>query len=140
MRIKECIRRLWRTSRKVRAPILGSGLIGIGHVGVSLFFIYVCKHLIDIVTGHSEDVLAVYIGWMFFCVILQLSFSVLRSRLSSRTEIRLRNELQERLFTHLLGIRWDGRDRFHTGDVLNRLEGDVSTVTDALCRTVPVCN
>ena len=137
MQIKECIRRLWKTSQKVRAPILGGALIGIGHVGVSLFFIYVCKHLIDIVTGHSENELAVYIGWMFFCVVLQLLFSVWRSRLSSRTEIRLRNKLQKRLFTHLLGIRWDGRDRFHTGDLLNRLEEDVSTVTDALCRTVP---
>ena len=137
MRIKECIRWLWKASRTVRAPIVWSSLIGIGHVGVSLFFIYVCKHLIDIVTGHSEDELAVYIGWMFFCVFMQLVFSVFRSRLGSRTEISLRNELRDELFTHLLGIRLDGRNRIHTGDMLNRLEEDVATVTDALCRTVP---
>ena len=137
MRIKECIRWLWKASRTVRAPIVWSSLIGIGHVGVSLFFIYVCKHLIDIVTGHSEDELVVYIGWMFFCVFMQLVFSVFRSRLGSRTEISLRNELRDELFTHLLGIRLDGRNRIHTGDMLNRLEEDVATVTDALCRTVP---
>lgn len=137
IRLKDCVRWLWNVSKGYRFPILWSGIIGVLHVGISLFFVYICKLLIDVATGHLDGSLLVYIGWMLFCMALQLLLSVVRSRLSSRTEIRLRNELQERLFTHLLGIRWDGRDRFHTGDVLNRLEGDVSTVTDALCRTVP---
>ena len=33
--------------------------------------------------------------------------------------------------------RWSGREALHTGDLLNRLEEDVATVTDALSRTVP---
>ena len=90
-----------------------------------------------IVTGHSKDALAVYIGWMFFCIAMQLFLSVLRNRLCNRTEIILRNKLRNQLFTHLLRMRWNGYDKFHTGDILNRLEEDVSTVTNALCWTIP---
>lgn len=32
---------------------------------------------------------------------------------------------------------WSGREQLHTGDMLNRLEEDVQTITDALCRMLP---
>ena len=35
-------------------------LTGMLQVGASLFFVFVCKHLIDIATGVSGDNLAIY--------------------------------------------------------------------------------
>ena len=55
MRIVDCIKWLWMTSRGFRGAIAVNGIIGVMHVGVSLLFVYVCKHLIDIVTRHSAD-------------------------------------------------------------------------------------
>lgn len=107
------------------------------HAGVALLFVYVCKHLIDVATGVSGDNLNAFIVWLALCLAAQLLLSVIRSRLASRTEIRLRNELHRKLFTRLMESRWTGRNALHTGDMLNRLEEDVATVSDALCRTVP---
>lgn len=107
------------------------------HVGVSLFFVYVCKRLIDIATGTSDGDLRAYVGWLVFSLTAQLLLSVARSRMASRTEIRFRNNLHRRLFVHLMESRWEGRQSLHTGDVLNRLESDVTTVTEAMSRTVP---
>lgn len=137
MRIKDCLRWLWRASDTFRWSIAGCALAGTVNVAVSLAFIYVCKHLIDIATGVSDDDLGAYIGWMAACFAMQLLLSATRSRLASRTEIALRNELHLRLFGKLMGSCWTGRGELHTGDVLNRLEEDVLTVSDALCRTVP---
>ena len=137
LRINECLRWLWAASGGFRLPIVGCALTGALHVSVSLFFVFVCKHLIDIATGVSGDDLGAYVGWMAACMAAQLSLSVVRSRLANRTEIRLRNGLHRRLFVHLMSSRWDGRETFHTGDLLNRLEADTASVTDALCRTVP---
>lgn len=111
--------------------------MGVLYVSVSLFFVYVCKHLIDIATGVSEDALSTYIAWMIGCLLAQLAFSAFRSCLVSRTETALQNELHRRLFVHLMGSCWSGREKLHTGDMLNRLEEDVQTVTGALCSTVP---
>lgn len=137
LRINECLRWLWVASAGFRFPVIFCALTGALNVCVSLFFVFVCKHLIDIATGISEDALETYIGWMAFCMVMQLSLSVIRSRLTNRLEIKFRNALHSRLFTHLLESRWDGRERFHTGDLLNRIEADTVAVTDAVCRTVP---
>ena len=137
MRINDCVRWLWKASRDFRMPIACCALVGVMHAGVALLFVYVCKHLIDVATGVSGDSLNAFIVWLALCLAAQLLLSVIRSRLASRTEIRLRNELHRKLFTSLMESRWTGRNALHTGDMLNRLEEDVATVSDALCRTVP---
>ena len=137
LRINECARWLWSASAGFRFPAVCCAMAGALNVSVSLFFVYVCKHLIDIATGVSSDSLGTYIGWMAACLATQLVLSVIRSRLANRTEVRLRNHLHNRLFTHLMKSHWNGREAFHSGDMLNRIEADTSSITDAICRTVP---
>lgn len=137
LRINECARWLWRASAGFRFPAVCCAMAGALNVSVSLYFVYVCKHLIDIATGVSSDSLGTYIGWMAACLATQLVLSVIRSRLANRTEVRLRNHLHNRLFTHLMKSHWNGREAFHSGDMLNRIESDTSSITDAICRTIP---
>lgn len=137
LRINECIKWLWAVSKGFRLPVVFCALTGALNVSVSLCFVFVCKHLIDIATGISDDALGTYIGWMAGCMLLQLLLSVVRSRLTNRAEIKLRNALHNRLFVHLMKSCWNGRETFHTGDMLNRIEADTVSVTDAVCRTVP---
>lgn len=137
LRINECIHWLWAASRGFRLSVVYCTLAGVFNVSVSLFFVFVCKHLIDIATGVSDDSLGTYIGWMAGCMCAQLLLSVIRSRQSSRAEIRMRNGLHGKLFAHLMESQWNGRERFHTGDLLNRIEADTASVTDTVCRTVP---
>ena len=138
LRINECIKWLWGASRGFRLSVVCCTLTGMLHVCVSLFFVFVCKHLIDIATGMSTDSLGLYIGGMAGCMGVQLLLSIVRSRLTSRTDIRLCNVLHSRLFVHLMESRWNGQETFHTGDLLNRIETDTASVTDAICRAVPV--
>ena len=137
MRMKQCIRWLWKVSEGYRLPVICCALTGAINACVSLAFVFVCKYLIDIATGASDESLGTYIGWMVTCPVVQLSLSVIRSRLMTRTEIKLRNVLHNRLFIHLMKSCWNGRETFHTGDMLNRIETDTASVTDAICRTVP---
>ena len=137
MLIKDCIGWLWKFSGRYRFPILCRGMLGILHVGCSLFLIWVSKSLIDIATGHTRDDMGIFVCLMTACLLLRLLLSVAGSRLSGRTEIRFRNELRGQLFTHLMKSCWRGRDSLHTGDMLNRLMEDVLTVTDMLSRSLP---
>lgn len=137
MHIADCVKWLWRMSRGFRIPITVCTLTGTLHVCTSLLFIYVCKHLIDIATDVADDSLGTYIALMASCLVAQLLLSVTRSRLTARTEIRLRNELHQRLFAHIMNSSLTGREKFHTGDMLNRLEEDSATIADALCRNIP---
>lgn len=137
MRIIDCIQWLWNTSQEVRIRIMLSSMLGILNVGFSLLFIWVSKVLIDIATHQREGSITLYTGIMAACTLAQLLLSVTYSRLNTRTEISLRNNLQYQLFSHLMESCWTGREKLHTGDMLNRIETDVSTVTNTLCRVIP---
>lgn len=137
MSIKECVAWLWTSSALYRFGILGRGLIGVVQVALSLCSVWICKCLIDVATGHAEGSLEWLIGVMIACIVLRLLLSVSNDRLGSRLEIRMRNDIRRRLFVRLMESRWMGREKLHTGDVLNRLSEDVLGVTDLLCRNLP---
>lgn len=137
MRIWDCIRWLWSASGNYRLPILLRGIIGLLHVGVSLFSIWVCKNLVDVATRHSSGSMYTFVVLMAGCLLTRLLLSVTGGWLGSRTDVRLRNTLRYQLFERLLESRWTGRETLHTGDILNRMVEDTSMVTGILCRSIP---
>lgn len=137
MSIKEGARWLWNISQGYRTPILASIFVGTTRIGVSLTFVWLCKHLIDIATRQSDGNITIGLVTMAGCIVLQLLLSSLVSRLYAHTEISLRNRLRQNLFEHILKSHWSGRETFHSGDMLNRMEEDVRTVTDLLAGSIP---
>lgn len=126
-----------KASKGYRLRILANSLIGIVHVCLSLFFVWLSKHLIDIATGQTEGNTTLYILLLISCSGMQIAASYCMGKLNIHTATSMRNSLRQNLFIHLMESRWAGRETFHTGDILNRLESDVYTVTDILCRTLP---
>ena len=137
MRIKDCIAWLWDASRRCRLNILCAGLLGILRVAVSLSFIYVCKGLIDNVTGQEGGDLWRLVALMVACLAARPLLSLMADRLARKTEARLTNGLRKGIFDHLMLSRWDGRGSRHSGDVLNRIIDDVPDVSNVLCRGIP---
>ncbi|MDE5711677.1 MAG: ABC transporter ATP-binding protein, partial [Bacteroides sp.] len=137
MSIREGTRWLWNISQGYRAPILASILAGTTRISISLTFVWLCKHLIDIATRQTDGNIAIGLANMTGCIVLQLLLSSLVSRLYTHTEISLRNRLRQNLLEHILKSRWNGRETFHSGDMLNRIEEDVRTVTDLLAGSIP---
>jgi ABC-type multidrug transport system fused ATPase/permease subunit len=68
---------------------------------------------------------------------MQLLLSASIRRIEELSFIDLNNKLRQRLFNHVMISRWMGREGIHTGDILNRIERDVSSIADLLCRIIP---
>ncbi|OKZ02247.1 MAG: ABC transporter ATP-binding protein [Bacteroides sp. CAG:1060_57_27] len=135
------IRRYLGWFRQVAAgqgiAMAGSVLANLAGVGLSLFFVYVCKCLIDIATGESGRNL---LPWSFVLVavmVLQIVFSLLRTGISAQLDIRIKNGLRMRLFSNLICVYHGGRGERHSGDVTNRLEEDVRVVSECLGVVLP---
>ena len=47
-------------------------------------------------------------------------------------QIETGNALRHRLFSRLLQSRWNELERFHTGDVVNRVEQDTAAIVTLL--------
>ena len=128
---------LWKTSAGFRTSIVLVGLVSILSVAVSMFHVWVSKHLVDIATGSAEGRLMPFIILMAACALAQILFYVVISHLETRTDVSIRNSVRYSYFIKIMESRWAGKEALHTGDMLNRLEGDVARVADTLARTMP---
>lgn len=137
MRTRECIKWLWRASAGVRTYVVFNSLVGILHVGASLVFVWVCKSLVDIVVSGSEKGLTPFVCIMTICMLMQILAAAVEQHIARRSDIILKNRLRYRLFTGLMGGRWDGKEAFHTGDSLNRVMEDVRVVAESITNSVP---
>ncbi len=135
--IRQILSGLAPMARPSRGRGLVSVFIGLVRVAASLGFVWCCKRLVDIATGHSDAPLPLYIGILLGIMLLQLICSVSASAWESYNLVRTGNELRESTFSSVLHSLWTGRERFRSGDAVNRLEEDVRVVTDLVCSRFP---
>ena len=137
MRTVECIKWLWRASSGVRRYLSFNSLAGILHVCSSLTFVWICKSLVDKVVTGTDGKLAVYISGMIGCLLFQVIITAIEQRISNHSDIILKNRMRYLLFTKLMESKWNGKDKFHTGDTLNRVMEDVRIIAEATTVSIP---
>lgn len=128
---------IWEVSAGQRGRILLSCFTGILGVVFSLAFIYASKLVIDIATGATAGSLTHAAILTIILLILQLLCSTADTWISTRMQIETGNALRHRLFSRLLQSRWNELERFHTGDVVNRVEQDTSAIVALLTSSIP---
>lgn len=134
---RTCAKALWRMSVPVRWRMFVSVLLGTVRIAVSLAFVWTSKHLVDIATKVSDAPLSSGI-WMFAGVlVLQLCVVLFVNWWDAYSEVKSRNRLRMDTFAKVMSSRWDGRERFLSGDTVNRLEEDVRVVADLLIARLP---
>ena len=132
-----CLRSLWTLGEKSRFRMLLTALLGIVRVASSLLFVWVCKVLVDIVTLESEASLGLHIGILAAVMLTQLLCNIGRVYVSKKGLVLTQNHLRERLLQKVMDSRWTGRERYASGDAVNRLEEDIRVVSELLCTTLP---
>ena len=132
-----CIRNLISFSRSARRWGLAYILLGIIRTLLSLTFVWVCKELVDIATGVSKEPLGQWTAFMIACIVLQICCRITSSYCEQYGRINIQNNLRARLFYSLISSRWSGRERFGTGDAVNRLEEDIRVVSELVSSHIP---
>lgn len=127
----------WNATAGQRLALLASMLTNLAGVALSLFFVYVCKTLIDIATGDSGRSLLPWSLILLCTMAAQTGASLLRTRLAAQTDIRVKNSLRLRLFSRLICVYQGGRGERHSGDITNRLEEDVRVISDCISNVLP---
>ena len=95
------------------------------------------KFLIDAVISKDRTVLMRSAAVAIALLILQVLFQAVTSRITSVLSTRIDNELRNDIFAHVVRARWEKIGTFHSGELLNRLEGDVSTVASGVINFIP---
>ena len=108
----------------------------------SVYFVYICKKLVDIAVsvyngGADSDSVWIWFIKLAAVILSRILLNSLRNYLQTKTEIRLKNSLRARLFDVLLRLQNDGNRKHHTGDILNRVQEDVRVVSSAVAVYIP---
>ena len=137
------VRWLWQAWRGNRLQATLNAVIGLLGVVVSLAQVGAVQHAIDVSTpalqGHACNphriVIAVVI--MALLMVAGLLLTIASTWVSNILGIRAQNRMQQRMLDRILRTQWHDREKFHSGDVLNRLEFDVNNVVTFLTETIP---
>lgn len=111
-------------------------------VAISLFYVWLSKDLVDTAVEHFQGDLQSQriISLAIIFTLVSLSRPILtaiKSYLQSRMAVNMTNSLRQRLFDEMLKTEGDVGRKYHSGDMINRMESDVSAVTNAFCAAVP---
>ena len=112
-------------------------LLGLVRIAASLSFVWVCKELVDIATGVSAAPLSSRIVLMAGIMLTQLICGVGSSYCQNYGIVTVQNDLRQALFGRLMTGEWNGREKFSSGDAVNRLEEDIRIVSELLCQHIP---
>ena len=111
--------------------------LGVVRIAASLSFVWVCKELVDIVTGVSERGLYGCMAIMLGIMVVQLISGVAYSYCERYGVMRVQLDLRETLFSRVMSSEWTGRERFGSGDAVNRLEEDIRVISELMCIHIP---
>ena len=111
-------------------------------VAISLFYVWLSKDLVDTAVDHFNGDLQrqriISLAIIFTLVSLSRPIlTAIKSYLQSRMAVSMTNSLRQRLFDEMLKTEVDVGRKYHSGDMINRMESDVSAVTNAFCAAVP---
>ena len=134
---RTCLKGLLKMLRPQRFRVLVSVLIGIVGVVASLAFVWISKKVVDVATGAAQGEVGVYAAIMIGIMLIQLLYRVGARYWEGYLVVRTQNLLRKEVFQKVMFSTWNGKDRYHSGDTVSRLEEDIRVVVDFLCVTLP---
>lgn len=135
--IKRLIVWLWQNSRGTRKQAFTNTAIGLLDVVCQLLWVLACKHAIDIATSTREGSLMITGIVIATLMLVQIASRAMSRWIHAVTGNKVRNRMRRDVFARLLRCDWLHLQRHHTGDLINRLEGDVSSITTLMTEVIP---
>ncbi len=131
------VRWLWGAWRGNRLQAALNASLGLIDVALSLAQVWAIKNAIDIASGVVGGSIYVAVGIMAVLIVGNFGCSIASISVRNILGIRSQNWMQQRMLDRILRAEWRGRNSMHSGDLINRLEGDVNNVIIFLTETIP---
>lgn len=128
---------LWHAWRGNHRQAVLNAAIGLLSVAVSLMQVSAVKHAIDTASGVETGSVYWAVAVMALLIMAGFALDIAAVWVRNILGVRAQNRMQQALLDRILRSQWSGKERHHSGDVLNRLEFDVVSVVNFLTETMP---
>lgn len=129
------IRYLVLTIRNCRLLVFMALLLGILEVIVSLLQVWTVKRVIDSASINTGESIIRSIGILTLLIILGFALTAFSTWVGNIEGTRAKNNMRQRILHKLLLSKDSGK--LHSGDIVNRIEIDVSTIINFVGYKIP---
>ena len=128
---------IFQFSKRYKWIVIFYTFLGVFSSTFSLGTAYVSRLLINIIVEKRTDQLPLLIGLVVLSTALALAFNSVMSRVSTRISIYVHNDIQAEIFDKIIDARWEELNNYQNGDLLNRFNSDVSTISSNAISWIP---
>ena len=135
--VKEIMAWLWKHHKRCRLQAILNMLIGHALVGLGLLSVDTIRSLTDIAT-HAKGGSILWMAALLAIIFLsEMLLHIAITWVSAVLGVRTQNLMQQFFFRRLIKGRWQGIEKYHSGDVLNRLFSDVNDIVELMTDILP---
>lgn len=116
-------------SARFKGAIALFTLLGILSSSLGLASSVAGKFLVDVVVGHQTDKLWLAAVVMTATALAGLLLSSFSKRLSAKVGVNITNVVRKDVYDHVMNAGWESLNDFSNGDILNRINTDIGTVS-----------
>lgn len=128
---------LWCAWRGNRLQAVLNAVVGLLGVVVSLSSVWAVQHAIDVAAHEVEGNIIIAVLLMGGLILSNFALNIASVWIRNILGIKAQNRMQQKLLDRMLRSKWNGKETHHSGDVLNRLETDVTNVVNFLTEIIP---
>ena len=127
---------LWKHHKGCRLQALINIVIGLLQVALGLYGVDLLRRLTDAATQQKGNLtmLAIAFGLV---LLFEMVLNIIKTWVRAVLGVKTQNIMQQSFFSRLLHGEWRGVGKMHSGDILNRLFGDVSDIVSLMTEVVP---
>lgn len=139
--IMEQTRWIYSYARQYRRQILGYILLGLLSTALGLGAGLISRRLINLVVAGSAGTLgrnvAMVAGGYVLLGLGRVLVSGISNRVSAHVNLNVNREIRGDIYSRFMNTSWQSISQYHTGDLLLRLDRDVSTVASSVLGWIP---
>ncbi len=114
-------------------------VVGVFGIAMGLGSSIASKYLIDAVVSPSKDSeqIITSAAMVIGMAVTQILVNSATSRITTIVGTRINTQIRSNIYENIVFSKWEEINRYHSGDLINRLEGDVNVVSNSIISFVP---
>ena len=124
-------------TKKYKWAVVYVTVLGLVSTTMGLVSSITSKYLLDIITGYKSEYLWLLVAIMIGSTLFSLIIGNMMNRYNLKLSIDISNAIQSDIFDKIMDAEWLAINQYPNGDVLNRFNSDVGTITSNAISWIP---
>lgn len=124
-------------TKKYKWAVVYVTILGLVSTTMGLISSITSKYLLDIITGYKSEYLWLLVAIMVGSTLFSLIIGNMMNRFNLKLSIDINNAIQGDIFDKIMDAEWLAINEYPNGDVLNRFNNDVGTITSNAISWIP---